>query len=538
VRKSRLKSRPVKRYEKSFGSNGGECLAKDCVGGAQVYEMIELIHTRHSERDGHAMDVLMEALRKQRVQAHIARELQRALARAKDQRRGDGTPSPMSPQSNPPVVPTHRQSSLASVSTPGSTLTTPATSTGNSLASSPQRSKFDMHPQFGALPPGRPGKTLPPAPVQPSPDIDPVFGVRPRTPPQRRGAFRPTQEGGHPGLGEVATGLSGHFTSSGSDSLNTAATDSFSPPYQNGEGERPSGMDRRFSDISYTTTSVYSTTSTEQSALDYGSRDHREFVGGGIKLQEMEARYDDLRTMYQNKEQEVVNLKKENAYLREKYRVMQDQNMDLKKQYEQLREKIRNHTITEQKQILESYRPEKMEGSDEVAQLRRQLQEKDDRMALLEKQVEQYQQDNVQLQLSLSSNSARPHHLPIGSPMGRPPAIHRPACTPARSPYQGGISGPATGTGMTPMTSVRIGDSLNQHNIHLQQSQGSRRDSPAFSPAKDSGAGKRLSSGSGDNPMGETYYQSSNSSLNSSGSKGSAGVTLQTTPNAEHSTMV
>ena len=53
-----------------------------------MYEMIELIHSRHSERDGHAMDVLMEALRKQRVQAHIARELQRALARAKDQRRG------------------------------------------------------------------------------------------------------------------------------------------------------------------------------------------------------------------------------------------------------------------------------------------------------------------------------------------------------------------------------------------------------------------------------------------------------------------
>jgi hypothetical protein len=460
----------------------------------KVYEMIELIHSRHSERDGHAMDVLMEALRKQRVQAHIARELQRALARAKDQRRGDGTPSPMSPQSNPPVnVPTHRQSSLASVSTPGSKLTTPATSAGNSLASSPHRSKFDMHPQFGALPPGMPGVTLPPAPVQPSPDIDPVFGVRPRTPPQRRGAFRPVQEGGTHGLGEVATGLSGHFTSSASDSLNTATTDSFSLPYQNGEGERPSGMDRRFSDISYTTTSVYSTTSTEQSALDYGSRDHREH-----KLQEMEARYDDLRTIYQKKEQEVVNLKKENAYLREKYREMQDQNMDLKKQYEQLREKIRNHTITEQKQILESYRPEKMEGSDEVAQLRRQLQEKDDKMALLEKQVEQYQQDNVQLQLSLSSNSARPHHLPIGSPMGRPPAIHRPTCTPARSPYQGvdtparspyqgGISGPATGTGITPMKSVRIGDSLNQHNIHLQQSRGSRRDSPAFSPAKDSG---------------------------------------------------
>lgn len=55
----------------------------------QVHEMIELIHKRHSEKDGHAMDVLMEALRKQRVQAHIARELQRALARAiKEQKKG------------------------------------------------------------------------------------------------------------------------------------------------------------------------------------------------------------------------------------------------------------------------------------------------------------------------------------------------------------------------------------------------------------------------------------------------------------------
>lgn len=50
--------------------------------------MIELIRTRQSEKDGHAMDVLMEALRKQRVQAHIAGELQRALARAKEQKKG------------------------------------------------------------------------------------------------------------------------------------------------------------------------------------------------------------------------------------------------------------------------------------------------------------------------------------------------------------------------------------------------------------------------------------------------------------------
>lgn len=51
--------------------------------------MIELICSRQSEKDGHAMDVLMEALRKQRVQAHIAGELQRALARAKEQKKGE-----------------------------------------------------------------------------------------------------------------------------------------------------------------------------------------------------------------------------------------------------------------------------------------------------------------------------------------------------------------------------------------------------------------------------------------------------------------
>ena len=61
----------------------------------QVHELIELIHTRRSEKDGHAMDVLMEALRKQRVQAHIAGELQRALARAKELKRGTYSVCPL-----------------------------------------------------------------------------------------------------------------------------------------------------------------------------------------------------------------------------------------------------------------------------------------------------------------------------------------------------------------------------------------------------------------------------------------------------------
>ena len=294
--------------------------------------------------------------------------------------------------------------------------------------------------------------------------------------------------------------------------MGEVSTDSsFSPQYQNGDSQP--GLDRRFSDLSYTTTSgtVYSSTSTEQSGLDFG-RTHREFggrVSSSEKLLQMEAKYDELQSVCRKKDLELSQLKRENACLASKYREAEDQYADLKKQHEQLREKMRNLTISEQQSLLESYRPGRVEESDEVAQLRRQLQEKTQQVALLERQVEQYLQENQRLQLSLStsSSSARPHHLPIGSPVGRPPAIHRPPYTPARSfqggagdtparsPYHGGmgnalaLGGPPTTVGITPMRSMRVGDSLNQHNIHLQQSRssGPRRDSPAYSPAKDSG---------------------------------------------------
>ena len=378
-------------------------------------------------------------------------------------------------------------------------------------------------------------------------------------------------------------------------SMNTSS--SFSH-YYNGGSELPSGqsLDRRNSELSYTTTSgtMYSTTSTEQSVLEYGGaqgeyREHtrgqgeyREHTRGQGEYRENVAAQRDmevnveqgqswteenLEELLMKKDHEISQLQKENRRLTDKYQ-------DLDKQYAQMCEKVRQNSISDQRQMLDSYKLGKKEDgvSDEVVQLHKQMMDKDRQIAMLQSQVEHYQQENQQLQLSLSStNSSRPQHLPIGNQI-RAPAIQRPSYTPSRSPYHGGLGdtpapvGGTPGAGITPMRSVRVGDNLNQHNIHLQQPWGasSRRESPAYSPGKEpatkgppvfspgregmvkgglfspgrEGSGKRLSGSSGETPMGESYFKSSSSSLNSSESKGSAGITLQTAPNAEHSTMV
>lgn len=359
--------------------------------------------------------------------------------------------------------------------------------------------------------------------------------------------------------------------------------------YHNGGSDLPSGqsLDRRNSELSYTTTSgtMYSSTSTEQSGLDYGGAqgEYREHTRGQgeygkniaaqSRMQEMEEQgqswtEDKLEEVLMKKEREISQLRKENRHLVDKYQ-------DLDKQYAQMCEKVRQNSISDQRQMIDSYKLGKKEDgmSDEVAQLRKEIMEKDRQIFLLQSQVERYQQENQQLQLSLSStNSSRPQHLPIGNQI-RAPAIQRPSSyTPSRSPYHVGLGdtpapvGGTPGAGITPMRSVRVGDNLNQHNIHLQQPWGAspRRDSPAYSPGKEpatkgppvfspgregmvkgglfspgrEGSGKRLSGSSGETPMGESYFKSSSSSLNSSESKGSAGITLQTASNAEHSTMV
>ena len=432
--------------------------------------------------------------------------------------------------------------------------------------------QFEIHPEHGALPPNcPPRKTAQCTPSQLT--ADPRYGVGPGTPPPRQGMLHPTQEGASSSVGEVATGMSGLHLSSSAGDISTGV---FSTHYQNGRHHTASAqaLDRQNSDLSFTTTSgtVYSTTSTEQSGLDYG-RGQGEFReqarGQGEygensrgRVREMEAEIEATRSMLMKKDVEISKLKKENTHLNTRLREMEDKHFDLEKQHSQMCEKVRQSSLLEQKQLLESHKPARREEceSDKVAQLYRQLQEKEQQIAELMNQVERYQQDNQQLQLSLSSSgmSSRPHHLPIST---RPPALHRPPSV--RSPYQDGVGDtphPVVMTpsaGITPMRSVRVGDNLTQHNIHLQHSRGSRTQAyspgkePAskgpsvFSPGKEGKGlfspgreGKRLSGGSGDTPLGEGHFQSSNSSLNSSGSKGSMGIMLPTSSNTEHSTMV
>ena len=50
----------------------------------QVQQLIGLLNKRQSSKGEQGFDVLVDALKRQRVQAHIARTLQKALARAKD----------------------------------------------------------------------------------------------------------------------------------------------------------------------------------------------------------------------------------------------------------------------------------------------------------------------------------------------------------------------------------------------------------------------------------------------------------------------
>ena len=51
----------------------------------QVEEMISVLKGRQSSKGEHAFDVLVEVLKQQRVQAHIARSLQKALTKAKEE---------------------------------------------------------------------------------------------------------------------------------------------------------------------------------------------------------------------------------------------------------------------------------------------------------------------------------------------------------------------------------------------------------------------------------------------------------------------
>ena len=50
----------------------------------KIQELVGLVKGRRSNKGEHSFDILVDALKKQRVQAHIARGLQKALAKAKE----------------------------------------------------------------------------------------------------------------------------------------------------------------------------------------------------------------------------------------------------------------------------------------------------------------------------------------------------------------------------------------------------------------------------------------------------------------------
>lgn len=50
----------------------------------KIEELVALVKGRESNKGEHSFDILVDALKKQRVQAHIARGLQKALAKAKE----------------------------------------------------------------------------------------------------------------------------------------------------------------------------------------------------------------------------------------------------------------------------------------------------------------------------------------------------------------------------------------------------------------------------------------------------------------------
>ena len=54
----------------------------------KIQELVSVLKVRESNKGEHSFDVLVEAFKKQRVQAHIARCLQKALAKARKEATG------------------------------------------------------------------------------------------------------------------------------------------------------------------------------------------------------------------------------------------------------------------------------------------------------------------------------------------------------------------------------------------------------------------------------------------------------------------
>ena len=412
-----------------------------------------------------------------------------------------------------------------------------------------QVDEFDTHPRFGALPNlphdrvGKTEKNQSPM-TQPTTKVHPRFGLLPGPPPPKHGTVQSVQSVGEAnsiGGSEVAIGLSSlQYSTQDSFSMgSTTTTTTYSTQTFNGDGQHHSLVeaDGHFSDMS-DRQSCTTASGTVYSGSSAGSG--REYAGDYRRPDAtlmLESKLEEMDNALQRRTVEVSRLKEKNNQLKQQLREITDQYEELQKQHVQMREQLRQKTLADQKQMFESY---KKEHNSTALEERVLLLEKENKA--LKGYLEQYQRENQQLQLlSVSStSSSRPHHLPIGGsrvPHSGPPTYSYTPSTPH------GTGGDTPAPIITPFKSQRFGDHLSQHNIHIQHSRHHfpHKQTPVYTPSKDVAAiGKRLSSSSGETPIGESYLQSSSSSLNSmqsNGSKGSSSVTLQPT-GSEQATMV
>ena len=76
---------PYLRSKRMLDSSDCQSIRSQVTFKEQVQSLMDLLKSRQSSKGESAFDVLVDALKKQRVQAHIARALQRALAKAKEE---------------------------------------------------------------------------------------------------------------------------------------------------------------------------------------------------------------------------------------------------------------------------------------------------------------------------------------------------------------------------------------------------------------------------------------------------------------------
>ena len=76
---------PYLRSKRMLDSSDCQTIRSQATFREQVQQLIGILKGRESSKGEQAFDVLIDALKKQRVQAHIARTLQKALTRASEE---------------------------------------------------------------------------------------------------------------------------------------------------------------------------------------------------------------------------------------------------------------------------------------------------------------------------------------------------------------------------------------------------------------------------------------------------------------------